>query len=1010
MSDSLMPSVSAELRAGDSIGRYTVVQQVGAGGMGVVYEARDSELGRSVAVKVLPAGAHSPVVKLRLTREAQALAQLQHPNVVAVHDVGITGGRLFLAMELVEGSTLAGLLAGRRASWREVLALFVQAGRGLAAAHGKGLVHRDFKPSNVLVDREGRVRVSDFGLARLASAEGGAPAHDAGTAGGGADTLASDDASTVDAATPVLAASPDLLAAPLTAADAFMGTPRYMAPEQFAREPATAASDQFSFCVALWESLYGQHPFAAGSELGGLAAAVGSGRPRPPPRGRAPRRLRAVLERGLAAAPGQRHPSMTVLLARLEAVPVRRRQAAAAALGAVLLTAAGVTIAATRPSATQTCARAEASAMERIAPYWSPQVRERVRTAFVSVGGQGAAESFQRVDEVLRQRQRSWARAHRDACEATHVRGQQSQALLDLRVQCLDRARAGIVALIDAFGQADRNIVGRAASAAQTAGDLDACQQGAQLAGMVPPPSAPELRPALIDAERRVAGLHTAYDLGRFQAGTADADGVIAAARATGWQPVLARALLASARVHLSSGDEKRGERDLLDAMHAAAAGRDDVSGAWSSVLLVRVAGLAREDYAEGHLLLELARAAVSRAGNPAAMRLRLLVTEGELLQRERRQPEALERMREANRIRETEGVVDPIEHVGTLSSISDLLRATGEVTEALRYAEQSLAVADEKLGPTHPEVAQTLLTLANAHNGRSDYAAAAVVAERGLAVRELEVGPSSKKLGPWLIAYGTALASLGRMAEGRALFERTLAIEEAADGPEHPGLVVTLSNLAVLKRLEGDLEGSIPLLRRARAIATKAHGAQSSSVALTCHNLGEAYEALNDPTTARESYECALAIYGAQLGVDNLETQATVQGLARLDLREGQSGRALKALLRSLAVIEKEMGPDSVGACYLLETVAWAYLASGDLGEALSTIERATDLGDRHQVAAIAAGPIRFTHARILWARNQRGDRARAQALATEAATIMKTEPAYARRELEQWRSEHRL
>jgi tetratricopeptide (TPR) repeat protein len=1010
MNEPLPLATSAELRAGDSIARYTVLRQLGAGGMGVVYEARDPELGRSVAVKVLPAGTRSSVVKLRLTREAQALAQLQHPNVVAVHDVGIAGERLFLAMELVDGKTLGEHLAERQASWKEVLALYLQAGRGLAAAHTKGLVHRDFKPSNVLVDRDGRVRVSDFGLARLQGADVAETPGEVATLRDGVDTAVSDDTTSLGVTTSVAAPTSDLLAAPLTAAGSFLGTPRYMAPEQFARLPATAASDQFSFCVALWESLYGQHPFAAANELGGLAAAVSGGRTMAPPLRRAPRGIRRALERGLSNDPGQRHPSMQVLLARLEAVPIRRRRVAMAAVGAALLMVVGVAVAATRPAPARTCARAEASALERIAPSWSPAVRERVRAVFVSVGGPGARASFDRVDAGLQERQRSWARAHRDACEATHVRGQQSPGLLDLRIQCLDRARAGIVALVDALGQADRGTVERAASAAQTVGDLDACRDGAQLAGAVPPPTAPAARQALADAERRIARLGTAYELGRFQAGVADVDGAIAAARGVGWQPVIARGLLAGARLQVALGQNDSGQTSLLAAIQAAADGHDDTTRAWASMLLVRVAGLAREDYEQAHLLLELARAAVKRVGDPAPMRVRLLINEGELLQRERRYAEALERLREANRVREAESVVDPVDHVAVLSSIGDVLRRLGEFTQAREYAERSLAVAEARLGPTHPEVAQSLLVLANTLNDLSDFAAAAEVAERGVAVRELEVGVSSEKLGAWLVAYSNAQISLGHVSEGRALLERTLAVEEAAHGVEHPTLVFTLSNLAVVMRLEGRVEASIPVLLRARAIATKAHGATSPTVALTCHNLGDAYEALNDLAAARASFECALRIWEPQLGLDNAEIQATVQGLARLDLREGHAARALKALLRSLAVFEKEMGRDSIGVCYLLETVAWAYLVNGDLVRAIEAIERATELGDQLGVAALAAGPIRFTHAKILWARNRPGDRSRALALAAEAATIMKSEPAFSRLELEQWRAEHRL
>jgi serine/threonine protein kinase len=215
---------SAVLARGSSIGRYTVLQMLGAGGMGVVYAAFDPELDRKVAIKLLHvqlAPREGTTGATRLLREAQAMARLSHPNVIAVHDVGTHDGQVFMAMEFVEGQTLGDELGARPRGWRDVVGLYVAAGRGLAAAHRSGLVHRDFKPDNVMIDREGRVRVLDFGLA---CSRADSP-------------LAKIDATSTSS-----------LDIRLTATGAVMGTPAYMAPEQHMGQAADERCDQFAFC------------------------------------------------------------------------------------------------------------------------------------------------------------------------------------------------------------------------------------------------------------------------------------------------------------------------------------------------------------------------------------------------------------------------------------------------------------------------------------------------------------------------------------------------------------------------------------------------------------------------------------------------------------------------------------------------------------------------------------------------------------------------------------------
>lgn len=298
------------------VGRYVVLRQLGEGGMGVVFAAYDEELDRKVAVKLLrEAGPISVERKTRILREAQAMARVSHPNVVSVYEVGEVGGQVFIAMEFVDGSTLNDWQRGKR-SWEDVLAMYVAAGQGLAAAHRAGLIHRDFKPDNVLVGADGRPRVADFGLARsegmAAASIEVAPVSAAAVAASQAEEPAAELGRS---------GSSQLLMSPLTVAGTILGTPAYMSPEQHRGEPADSRSDQFSFCASLYEALYKRLPFA-GETLPVLAMNVIGGKVRPTPHpSPIPAQVARALLRGLSADPGARFESMAELLKELNIDP-----------------------------------------------------------------------------------------------------------------------------------------------------------------------------------------------------------------------------------------------------------------------------------------------------------------------------------------------------------------------------------------------------------------------------------------------------------------------------------------------------------------------------------------------------------------------------------------------------------------------------------------------------------------------------------------------------------------
>jgi eukaryotic-like serine/threonine-protein kinase len=403
---------------------------IGSGGMGMVWAAFDPDLERAVAVKLLHADSSEPTLRSRLLREARAMARLRHPNVVTVFDVGTDQNRDYIAMELIEGTTLDAWF-DTKPSQHEIVVALLAAGKGLAAAHAAGLVHRDFKPHNVLRANDGHIYVTDFGLARGQIEEGPEVVQ-----------------------VPVAATALDsgkrsrdsVLDSPLTQTGVLIGTPAYMAPEQFAGRAPDPKSDQFAFCVTAWEALTGARPFR-GATLEELEAAARGGvsglsTDLPPP-------IHDVLARGLDPHPEARWPDLTSLLSALSqavadpVVPKPRRWSPIALIAAVVIGGGGITafLLLRHGSASDSgCVPAE----EAFAAAWGPARRDELRSHNPEAGIG--------VLIILDQLKREWTRKYTKACEAPASPERES------RIKCLLSARDNSVRTIDRLMTKDREV------------------------------------------------------------------------------------------------------------------------------------------------------------------------------------------------------------------------------------------------------------------------------------------------------------------------------------------------------------------------------------------------------------------------------------------------------------------------------------------------------------------------------------------------------------------------
>ncbi len=818
-----------------SLGRYILLQELGSGGMGAVYEAFDPQLDRRVAIKVLrrdrAGGTGARDARERLLREARSMARLSHPNVIQIYDSGLieteTGEEVFLAMEYVQGVDLALWLERYRLDpqpdgWRHIVETFVLAGRGLISAHTAGVVHRDFKPANVLIAEDGRVLVGDFGVARLAKTEIGTIPELAGEL------------------------------KDLTLTGDVVGTPAYMAPEQYRRQPADARSDQFSFCVALYEALWGTTPFQ-GEHFAARAMAVLSGKVNSPPdEPSVPAHLWTAIRKGLSVVPEERFESMEALL---DALSVERKRSTGR-LGWVVAAALVASLFAWSALKPGPCSSSD-SFMEGV---WDEPAKAKVRSSMLSLRSVPyASQVLGEVERKLDAYAEQWVRAHTQACMDTHVHRVQSESLLDRRVACLEDRRRDMRAFIDELRTADPTLLNDAVRAVGELSSIAPCSDLKALRLSVAPPEAPQ--ETFVALKKKLATVRAKIRAGRYAPALTALRELQPQLDALNHEPTRGEALVLEGRLHHAQSRAETAEQKLRAAYMIAQRTGDHALALQASLALIPVVGLERSRPDEGLLWADLAEASGARYG------------------------------------------AEPRWSAHLMGYRARVLSAKGNRKSSMQQARKAAELVDKKLGKDTYERATTRVHLGETLMDMRDYRAAYPELLSAIKLLEVHLGKDH----PQLVHPLTLMARTTQMTrsaqEAVPIIERAVTLADQHLGKDHHLRADALIRRgSVMMRLRKEPE-AISSLVEARRILGKLYGEEHTLVARAELTLGAVHHRLVKVPQALQHYKNALRIRESLLGKWHPDLVVILQNIGALQTEHGDPSLALEGLERGLQI-----------------------------------------------------------------------------------------------------------
>ncbi|MCP4444645.1 MAG: tetratricopeptide repeat protein [Myxococcales bacterium] len=927
-------SGGAEVEAlgeGATLARFELVDYLGSGGMGVVFLAHDPQLRRDIALKVLrPKLRHSKEATSLLLKEARAMAQIRHPNVLTIYDSGSVGDIVFIAVERASGGTLKTWLDAETRDWRDVTQVFVDAAAGIASAHEAGIVHRDIKPSNLLMSDDGTVLVADFGLALQVG----------------------EDIDTSDIS--------------------LVGTPLYMSPEEFDGRGGDKKSDQFSFCVSLYESLTGSPPFPGHS----VEALKKSQRTETLDLTPIPRPLRASLRRGLALEPSHRFPSMTALRSALRKanrplhkapylLPLLTGAAAIAIVGGIVLSGEDA------PS----CPLPSPNSL------WNTDKAETMHSALAALTP-ALGESGSRLDSIFSSYAKDWSVAKHAACRATKVEHQQSDEMLDRRMQCLARLRRDFGSLTTALQQPAKEDLPHALPSAMALVPPDSCSAERLLSHK----QGPAIPPGV---ENKLSEARTLYTLGSYEEAAQSAKELLA----ENTHPYIrahAGALHGNALRKLLRSREA--SENLQSAGEAAAEIGDDALATSIWLLVAEVEGYQLDQHEAGDAYLLAAEAALTRLGGDEGLQARLIQTRG-LIASARGDHAAAQRFHEQTlKLREASSGEQRILRSVSLTLLGSAQNDAGKLSEAEASLRKAVALREDALGAQHPDVAHLLSALGQNLSRQGEFDEAFAELERARIRTKDAVGESHPNYAGVITKIGVVKLQRGDFIAANTLFEESLAIRRSYQDPGSSDIGRSLVNIAALNYNAGNY----PI---AQARYSEALEVLGQTLEKDHPNLASVHTGIGLSATANGDLDAAMR--------HNLHAMRILEGKAEQELllanvlsniaivheHKGQWGEALERFEEAIALHDRKLGPDHSDSAYLLTGLGESHFNLGNFSESSKVLRRAIKLQEDAQSAPQRTAEARLLLAYSLWhAPSKRGE---ARALAEQARKdLLETRP----------------